>query len=83
MIQYFQRTSAFTPRTDCMDSFQAGEWRSLEDLNVRNNQLKALPSEMERWTSLKRLLAGGNGILHLPEQVGWVGCFGLGCVRLC
>ena len=52
----------------------------MEDINVRNNQLKTLPVEMEKWGCLKRLLAGGNGILELPEQVRWMG--GLGWIGL-
>lgn len=28
-----------------------------------------LPLEMGRWSKLKRVLAGGNGILELPAEV--------------
>ncbi|CAM9351269.1 unnamed protein product, partial [Pylaiella littoralis] len=49
---------------------QVGDWRNLENLNVRNNDLRVLPLEMGKWAKLKRLLAGGNGILEIPAQVG-------------
>lgn len=48
---------------------QVGDWRNLEDLNVRNNNLKVLPLEMGNWAKLTRLLAGGNGILEIPAEV--------------
>ncbi|CAM9338028.1 unnamed protein product, partial [Ectocarpus sp. 12 AP-2014] len=48
----------------------SGHWRNLEDLNVRNNDLRMLPLEMGRWAKLRRLLAGGNGILEVPAEVG-------------
>lgn len=48
---------------------QVGDWRNLEDLNVRNNNLKVLPLEMGKWAKLTRLLAGGNGILEIPAEV--------------
>lgn len=36
---------------------------------MRNNELRVLPLEMGKWAKLKRVLAGGNGILELPAEV--------------
>lgn len=41
----------------------------MEDLNVRNNDLRVLPLEIGKCARLKRLLAGGNKILEIPLEV--------------
>lgn len=48
---------------------QVGDWRNLEDLNVRNNELKVLPPEMGKWAKLQRMFAGGNHVVELPPEV--------------
>ena len=71
VVKSTHTTSLFC--TPCV--YQVGDWRNLEDLNVRNNGLRLLPLEMGRWTNLKRLLAGGNSILEVPIEV-WTGAEG-------
>lgn len=48
---------------------QVGDWRNLEDFNIRNNELRALPSQMGRWARIQRILAGGNRVVELPKEV--------------
>lgn len=55
-------------------SQQVGDWRNLEDLNVRHNELRFLPLEMKNWTKLKRVFAGGNVISDLPAEVKTKNC---------